>query len=277
MIESILLDLLLILTLILLAAIGAYRGGLREAFSAAGVAVGALIAIEWTGHWGGWLADSTNLSDGGARFAVSVSCLVIVTALVGYGVGGTFNYHPGAGGRMFGFLLGIGGGLVAISYVLTWIREELYSGDEPDIIREAYVARYLDGDAGSMLLLVAGTVVIGALLGSMVRERDDDLAAGQEWTGVQAGTPSQRIASDTIDKVESPAVERHLTTPVQVQPRRTWDDRSGNLPQQADRQWSTTWPSDAPGVPPEERPSRVGEVQQARERRRGQRGDDATS
>jgi uncharacterized membrane protein required for colicin V production len=271
MIESILLDLLLVLIVLLMMAIGIYRGGLREAFSAAGIILGVLLAQEWSGRWGNWIGGNTNLSDGGARFAVAVGLLVVVTAAVGYGVGSSFNYHPGPGGRMFGAVLGAGGALIAIAYVLTWLRIDLFDGDEPDVLADTYIARYLDGDAGSVLLAISGAIVIGAMFGSFVRERQDV----EDEPAPVAGPPRPAVTREQApDKVEPSVVETQQSMPVQVRPSRHWEDRAGSMPQRADREWSNTWPSDAPGVPRHESPSRAGEVQQARDRRRTQRSGD---
>jgi hypothetical protein len=269
MIESIFLDLLLVLIVLLMTAIGVYRGGLREAFSAAGMVFGVLLATEWAGRWGGWLGDNTNLSAGGARFVVAVGLLVVSTALVGYGVGASFNYHPGPGGRMFGAILGAGSALAGIAYVLTWLRDDLFDGDEPGVLADTWLARRLDGDAGMALLIVGGGIVAAAVFASFVRERDDEQAA-------VAGPPVPVRASAAPDKVEPPVEETHPSAPVQLRPARHWEDRAGSMPERADREWSNTWPSDAPGVPSRESPARIGEVQQARERRRGRPGTDET-
>jgi uncharacterized membrane protein required for colicin V production len=264
MIESYLLDLLLVLTVLLMTAIGIYRGGMREAFSAAGLAFGVLLALEWGGRWGDWLGDNTNLSNGGARFTVAVVLMVLGAALVGYGVGTSFNYHPGPGGRMFGAVLGAGSALVGIAYVLTWLRNELFEGDQPDVVADTWIARRLDGDAGTVLLIIGGAIVASALFASFVRERDDE--------AVEAApvTPAPRPVR-VPDKVEPIVQETQPSMPVQVRPSRHWEDRAGSMPGRADREWSNTWPGDAPGVPQREAPARGGEVQQARERRRGQR------
>ena len=106
MLESVFLDILLILIVLLMTSIGAYRGGLREAFSAAGVVLGVLLATEWASTWGGWVARNTSLTEAGAEFTIGVALLILTTMLVGYGVGTSFNYHPGPGGRMYGAVLG---------------------------------------------------------------------------------------------------------------------------------------------------------------------------
>lgn len=272
MIESIFLDILLILIMLLMMAIGAYRGGMREAFSAAGVVLGVLLAQEWSRFWGGWIGQNTNLSDGGGQLTVSVALLIVAALSVGYGVGTAFNYHPGPGGRMFGVVLAAGGAVVAISYVLTWLRVYVFNGVEPEIVGDTYLARYLDGDAGLVLLIVSGAIIGSALFGSIVRERDDEQMADEQLP--VAGHRRSANVMPAPDKVEPREDQRHQSSPVQVRSPKQWEDRAGDLPSSRDSQWSNTWPSDAPGVPGDDRPSQVGQVQQARNRRRGRQDDD---
>jgi len=274
MIESISLDILLILIVLLMSAIGAYRGGMREAFSASGVVLGVLLATEWSASWGGWLERNTSLTAGGAQFSVSIAVLVLVVAVVGYGVGASFNYHPGPGGRMFGALLGAGASLVAISYALSWLRLYLFEGDEPDVVADTFLARFLDGDAGLVLLVVSALLPAAAVFGSFVRERDDNAAEPGSATSIAS---RHRAPAAVPDKLEPPPQRTHPSAPVQVRPVRQWDDRAGSLPAATDRQWSNTWPSDAPGIPQEESPTRAGQVQQARDRHRSQRRSDGSS
>lgn len=277
MLESVFLDILLILIVLLMMAIGAYRGGMREAFSAAGVVVGALLASEWGPAWGDWIARNTSLTEAGAEFSVKFALLILATTIVGYGVGASFNYHPGPGGRMYGALLGAGGAVVAIAYVLTWLRETIFEGNDPDVVRDTYIARWLDGGAGTVLLLTSGAVLAAAIFGSFVRERDeDDVEATQPEFASSSWRPSRSVGPGAPDKVEPPVDATQPTMPVQVRPQKQWDDRSGEMPPRSARQWSNTWPSDAPGIPQEERPTRAGQVQQARERRRGQQGGDGS-
>lgn len=273
MLESVFLDTLLLLIVLLMTAIGSYRGGLREAFSAAGVVLGVLLAAEWSPSWGSWVARNTSLSEPGAIFSVSVALLLLATVIVGYGVGTSFNYHPGPGGRMYGAVLGAAGALVAIAYMLTWLRDTLFSGDEPGVLRQTYLARWLDGGAGAVLLVVSGAVLASAMFGSFVRERDDDaVEGGQPELAGNSWRPRPVQGPSVPDKVEPATEDTQVSVPVQVRPQRQWDDRSGELPSRTGRQWSNTWPSDAPGIPEEERPARAGQVQQARERRRSQQG-----
>jgi uncharacterized membrane protein required for colicin V production len=276
MLESILLDILLVLVLTLMISIGAFRGGLREAFSSAGVLLGVLLATEWKVAWGGWLSDNTNLSEGGARFLVGVLLLVLTAGLVGYGVGASFNYHPGPGGRMFGAVLGAATALLAMTYVLTWLRTDLFNGDEPEVVGNTVLARFLDSGSGTVLLVISVSVAFGAIFGSIVREREDDPTDADTIPTFGTRRRVTRSSRDLADKMEPAAPAGHPSAPVRVQHSRQWEDRAGSMPSTADRQWSNTWPSDAPGVPQEERPARQSDVQQARERRRTQHQEGST-
>lgn len=272
MIESIVLDILLVLVMFLMMAIGAYRGGLREAFSAAGLILGVLIATEWLDSWGGWLARNTSLSEGGARFLIAVITMLVVTIAVGYGVGSSFNYHPGPGGRMFGSVLAAGFTLVAISYVLTWLRVFLFDEQVPEVVQNTYIARFLDGDAGFVLLAVSCIVVVSALFGSFARERDDDSASDAVGTSTPVTSsyrPPSRSGSDFPEKVEPASGEtKQRTAPIRVREAQHWEDRSGSMPSRKDRLWSNTWPSDAPGIKSELPARSKSDVRQARERHR---------
>jgi hypothetical protein len=128
-----------------------------------------------------------------------------------------------------------------------------------------------------VLLLTSGGVLAAAVFGSFVRERDEDAGehAQPEFTS-SSWRPRRSIESPAPDKVEPSSDATQPSMPVQVRPQKHWDDRSGEIPPRSGRQWSNTWPSDAPGIPAEERPARAGQVQQARERRRSQQGGDGS-
>lgn len=277
MIESILLDTLLIVVLLLITAVGAYRGGMREAFSAAGVLLGILLAQEWSRQWGDWIGRNTSLSEGGGQFAVSMALLLVSGTGVGYGVSAAFNYHPGPGGRIFGIVIAAGTGLVTISYILTWLRTLLFDGTEPEVVSGTYLARFLDGDAGLILLGTSAAIVGAALFGSIVKEQDDGPVAEGHLTLRPSGFRGSEVASPAPDKVERVPDRRHRSAPVHVQPPQQWDDRAGEMPPRGGRLWSKTWPSDAPGVPADKPVSRNSDVRQARDRRgRSKPADEST-
>jgi uncharacterized membrane protein required for colicin V production len=269
MIESIFLDSLLILVLLLMAAVGAYRGGLREAFSAAGLLLGIVLAQEWGPPWGEWVGRNTSLSDGGGQFAVSVALLTGATVVVGYGTGIAFNYHPGPGGRIFGVVLAAGSALVAVSYLLTWSRAMIFEDEEPQVIAGAYLARFLDGDAGLVLLVIAAAIVGSSIFGAIVKEQDDGTEVEASMTIRPSGFRRSGAGNAAPDKLESESEPRHRTTTVRVQSPQQWDDRTGDMPPRGGRLWSNTWPSDAPGIPDDKPVVGRGDVRRARDRRTG--------
>ncbi|HEU0165457.1 MAG TPA: CvpA family protein, partial [Thermomicrobiales bacterium] len=120
MLQSLILDALIVLILLLLAALGAYRGGLREMCTAAGLLLGVAIVPEWATTWGNWVADKGDINHDAAHFMVAVGTLVAATMICGYGAGAAFAYRPGPGGRMYGAILGLMVGVVFIGYVVNY-------------------------------------------------------------------------------------------------------------------------------------------------------------
>ena len=126
MIESLVLDLLLILILLLLVPIGMYRGGLREVCSAAGVLLGLLVATQWSARWGDWLADLTGIDVGVSQFVVALGTMVIFGGLIGYGAAASFAYAPGPGGRLYGGLIALLTGVIFLGALIQFVALYLY-------------------------------------------------------------------------------------------------------------------------------------------------------
>ncbi|CAN0510750.1 unnamed protein product, partial [Phaeothamnion confervicola] len=112
MIQSIVLDGLIVLIILMIAAIGYNRGGMRELCTAAGLLFGSRLADAWAPRWGAWVADRADLSDGAGTFIVYVAALTVVTLVCGYGAALAFFSRPGPGGRLYGAALGIVNGVV---------------------------------------------------------------------------------------------------------------------------------------------------------------------
>jgi len=260
MIESLVLDSLLILILALLIPIGAYRGGIREGFTSAGVLLGVAISAEWAVTWGDWIADNSRLAEGSARFLVAIGLLTVATLAVGYGSSGAFAYRPGPGGRLYGALLAATNGAVFLSFVLDYIITFLFDNERPALIANSYVARALSVGTGVILLCCVGVVALATAFGLIVRERADDESMGvdlpadrnpRKWrssSGRRTGESSARV-----DKVEphgtggaaSSGSLVEETIPVQIREVRHWErapsDSSGS--EQKPGGWSHTWPA----------------------------------
>lgn len=284
MIESLVLDSLLILILALLIPIGAYRGGIREGFTSAGVLLGVAISAEWAVTWGDWVADNSRLAEGSARFLIAIGLLTVATLAVGYGSSGAFAYRPGPGGRLYGALLAATNGAVFLSYVLDYISTFLFDNDRPALIENSYVARALSVGTGVILLCCVGVVALATAFGLIVRERGDDESMGvdmpaagrrRQWRSGPGRRTDEHSAR--VDKVEPHGTSSgslvEETIPVQIREVRHWERESSDSPgaEQTPGGWTHTWPassvSDTVG-PPWQRPSQRAEP--ASRRNRGQ-------
>ncbi len=264
MIETIVLDALLILILLLLIPLGVYRGGIREGFTSAGVLLGVALAAEWAVRWGDWIADNSRLAQGSARFLIAIGLLALTTIGVGYGASAAFAYRPGPGGRLYGGLLAAANGVVFLSYVFDYVITFLFNDNRPPLISDSYVARTLAVETGTILLLCVGLIVLATAFGLFVRERADDETMGvesHEGFGYRALRSKegrgQSGGGRRVDKVEpsvipadqglrraEPLVEP--TMPVQIREVRHWE-REPVAPENERLRsgWSQTWPSDS--------------------------------
>ncbi|MBA2775990.1 MAG: CvpA family protein [Chloroflexia bacterium] len=258
MLETLALDSLLILILLLLIPIGMYRGGLREVCSAAGVLLGLLVAMQWSDRWGGWLAGATGIDDGVARFAVAVATIVVFAGLLGYGATSSFAYSPGPGGRVFGGLIALASGVVFLGAVIQFVATYLYEGVYPDIIRDGYVSRTLSIGFDWVLLIVAGLVLVATLFGTVVRERDTEQTAFELHRDPVAArrpatVPTLAPEPVTLEPTATERAEQEMlgaTAAVKIREVRHWEEPTPPTIQDLQSGWSRTWPGSVTSEPP---------------------------
>lgn len=257
MLETLALDSLLVLILLLLIPIGMYRGGLREVCSAAGVMLGLLVALQWSERWGGWIADSAGIDDGVARFAVAVASIVIFAGVIGYGATASFAYSPGPGGRVFGGLISLVSGVVFLGAVIQFVSTYLYDGVYPDIVRGGYVSRLLSIGFDWVLLIVAALVLLAALFGTIVRERDTGetvFEIQRDAVAARRPHPAPALAPEPVT-LEPNSAERtdvdalNATAAVKIREVRHWEEPTPPSIQDLRSGWSRTWPSSVASDP----------------------------
>ncbi len=258
MLETLALDSLLILILLLLIPVGMYRGGLREVCSAAGVLLGLLVALNWSDRWGGWLADSSGIDEGVARFAVAVASMVVFAGVIGYGAAASFAHSPGPGGRVFGGLISLATGVVFLGALIQFVATYLYDGVYPDIIRGGYVSRSLSTGFDWGLLIVAGLVLVAALFGTIVRERDSEetvFEAPRDSVAIRRPAKAPMVAPEPVN-LEPRAKESTeqdalgATAAVKIREVRHWEEPTPPTMQDLKSGWSRTWPSSVVSEPP---------------------------
>lgn len=267
MLESLALDALLILILLLLIPIGLYRGGIREVCSAAGVLLGLLVAQQWSLRWGAWTAGTTGIDEGISQFVVAVTILVLFAALIGYGAASAFPHSPGPGGRLYGGLIALGNGVLFLGALIQFVATYLYGGVYPDLIRRGFVARALSVGFDWVLLAVSAIVVLATVLGMIVREREtvdipDDVRREPLVTLKRPATvPVMAPEPENLDPVRSDTDEQGPvagTATVKIREVRHWEEATPPTMQDLQSGWSRTWPSsvtkDSKPAPPRSSP-----------------------
>lgn len=251
MLDTLVLDSLLILILLLLIPLGLYRGGLREVCSAAGLLLGLHVAQQWSSSWGDWIANVTGIDDGVSRFIVAVGTMVLFTAAIGYGAAASFSYTPGPGGRLFGGLISLFAGVIFLGALIQFVAAYLYDGVYPDLIREGYVSRSLSIGFEWVLLIVAGLALLAALFGMVVREREFEEAmvevpAATNVARRSSVMPAMAPEPTNLEPSESPVSEPVTvanTSTVKIREVRHWEEPTPPTMQDLQSGWSRTWPS----------------------------------
>jgi hypothetical protein len=274
MLEALLLDFLIVIAVVLLVPLGAFRGGLREVCASAGLLLGILISDAWAPRWGSWVADLLSTSESGATFMIAAVTMLFVMVLIGYGASSAFNNHPGPGGRMFGAAIAALNGVVIAGFLVNNVAKYLNDGEYPAVVQEGYVSRGLSSGFDVALLAAGLIVVCLTVMGMVVRERE---VIDQGWvpepdvpaatTGPRArtaerqvtpdGTPAEASAPEHNDTGEPPA------SPVTVRQIRHWEEPEPVVPVDPVRGWQKTWPKSATSEPtrppwaPETEPRRM--------------------
>jgi uncharacterized membrane protein required for colicin V production len=256
MLDSLVLDALLIAILLLLIPIGMYRGGVREVCTSAGLLLGILVSSQWTERWGQALEDVTGIDPEISRFVVAVATIVVITGVIGYGAAASFPHRPGPGGRIFGGLIALANGIVFVGAMIQLVSTQLNDGEYPDIVREAYVARALSAGFDWVLLVVTFVALLGILFGMIVRERDPEGAfADIPVDHVQA--PERRPIRPTLPAVEpvktEPIAAEQVSEPtaaIKIKEVRHWEEAMPTSMDELQQGWSRTWPSTVKQVQP---------------------------
>lgn len=247
MVAALLLDGLLIVILLMMIPLGFLRGGLREICTSAGLLFGMLLAGEWAGSWGTWLSERIDITEGAAQFLISVSLVVISTALVGYGGSAAFSYRPGPGGRMYGAFLALLNGMVFAGYLINSVVDTVYDGIAPDAIEDGFVSRALSAGFGWVLLAAFVGILGATVFGMFVRERpEDDFAYVPPSTSAMS-RPQQPAPTSVSETQELPAQQatgdNRPSQPMRIREVRHWE--GDEPPQREDfgKEWGQTWPN----------------------------------
>jgi uncharacterized membrane protein required for colicin V production len=170
--DYVLLDILLGLIVALFAAIGFWRGAVKEIVVTAGVFAGSALAFSWADPWGGDLADLVDMRADVARIVVAAIALIAATLVLGYG-GSALVGSPDVGlsSRLLGAgLAAINGGLL-LHYCLWNIERFLTDEGGQEALDQSEVSRVLLRHFGWLLVGAAGLGALAIVAGQMVRRR----------------------------------------------------------------------------------------------------------
>lgn len=171
------LDLLMALVLVMFVPIGLWRGALREWIALGGILLGAALAAEWARPWGGDLAAQAGLDPKVANFAIAALFFLLVTLLVGYGVGVALPFRPDLSwpNRLLGAFIGFGNGLLILSNALRIMQRYLFDDIADSPLRQSGLALFLIDYVGWAQLGLLVVLLLGVLVALVWR-----------WTGREA-------------------------------------------------------------------------------------------
>ena len=255
MVEALLLDFLIVIAILLLIPLGAFRGGLREVCSSAGLMLGILIANAWAPRWGDWIAGTFSTNEAGATYLAAAVTTLLVMVLVGYGASSAFNAHPGPGGRMFGAAIAALNGIVLAGFLINNVAIYLNDGDYPGVVEDGYVSRAFSSGFDIVLLVAGALVVCLTLLGMVVRERE---LVDEDWV-MQPDTVATTPPRSRTEPKPAPAVQNVEEAPsvseqpetgsqnVTVREIRHWETPEPTETSDPITGWQKTWPKSATG------------------------------
>lgn len=251
MLTSLVLDALLVLIVIMMVPLGFLRGGLREVSTSAALLLGILMAGQWADRWAGGLTRWSSMSDGAARFMMSIVIVVVITGIVGYGGSAAFSWKPGPGGRGYGAYLALLNAMLFIGFLINTYIRTIYNDRVPETIDRAHVAKALS--VGFEWVLLAGTVgiLVATVLGMLVRERGDEDAAvvsgpsAEDFYHVRYQPPRPQVRP-LNDPEETQVHQETPAKPVRIREVRHWEDEEpARAPDMGyGSGWRQTWPDD---------------------------------
>ncbi len=186
------LDLLLLVALLLLVPLGAWRGGPREIVVSASILLGATLMGAWARPWGDDLATLADLRPQAARFLVAAALLLGAVAALGYPGGVLLGHHrPTLRERAAGAFLAACNGVLLLSFMLGALDRFLLEGAPRQAIERGIVGRGLLHGTGWVLVATATAAGIAVAAGLLGRRLLPGAAEDPSVpVPVGAGTPS---------------------------------------------------------------------------------------
>lgn len=164
--DYLILDLLFGIIVVLFAAIGLWRGIVKEIPITAAIFAGAALASSWANPWGGDLADLSDIRTDASRMIVLGVALVGTTIVLGYGGAALIGHLEITWGERFaGALLAGINGVLLLHYALDGV-ERFFTGDATtEALDQSYVARLLLREFGWVLVGAAVMMTLCLMVG----------------------------------------------------------------------------------------------------------------
>ena len=210
---SVVITVVVVLVLVALTMVGAWRDIRRAVTALAGTLLGALVSASWGDEWATQLVEHALPSNGNTiSFVISSGLLVGIALLVGYGAGSFFPPHAGPlsfGQRVLGALLGLLTGVILTGYVLQYAVAgnpgfEALVNESPVTQFVLYGLPYL---FLGMALLIAGAVALRALIVALWPARSAPtvalVGAGAARPAPNAAPPPQTPAEQQQNRIKA--------------------------------------------------------------------------
>jgi hypothetical protein len=196
MTAGLLLDGLLLLVVAFYVPIGAWRGGISEAFLGGAILLGAATADAWAPAWGDELAELSGSGAATCRFLVAVVLLALVGGGLGYGAGALANRRPATlESRAAGGALGLVNALLILSFLVSFLTTFFNEGRAIKTVEAAWFAEALVERQGWLLILACGLATCLVVASRVVARFDDDLVEREAgWERTAAVGARRRLA-----------------------------------------------------------------------------------
>lgn len=165
-------DLLLVGGILILGALGAWRGVVKETFISGALLLGLVVSQQWTSEWSSRVEDWFNVSGTTAELAVRIAIPIVVSLSIGYVAGVNAGLPPSdAPGRLGGFVVGALNAVMLAAIIGSAIYDlKLNPGDQATVA-STRLARALILDFDRVVLAILAVALLLTIASVWIRKR----------------------------------------------------------------------------------------------------------
>lgn len=165
-------DIALIAGVLLLGALGSWRGAVKELFGSVSIPLGLLVASEWAVEWSDPVADALNVDLADAELLIRLLLLLGPPVLIGYVASVNAGLPPADGpGRLGGFIVGALNAVILFAAVGTAIYDLWLGRADRETVEETRFAHSLIFDFDLIVLAALAIALVLAFASVSVRRR----------------------------------------------------------------------------------------------------------